>query len=200
MGVIYSFSASGQSFRIITPHFSFCPKRTNSYLLISTGSFKRPISTVPFSILSLISSAIPLQTSNITFGFSFLNDAANFATPLNTQVSPLPMVIVPISISSLCDKSSLIFSSIFIISCARCFNSIPSSVSDILCFPRLNNFTPSSSSICISCLDKVGCVTFSLCAALVIFSSRATIKKYFNTLSSIVTSEYLFFILVYHNN
>ena len=42
----------------------------------------------------------------------------------------------------------------------------------------VNSFFPSSSSNAFSCLERVGCVTCRISAALVMFSSRATARKY----------------------
>lgn len=57
-GVILSFSASAESLRINTLHFSSTGIRTKLYRLISTGSSKSPISRMPFSSRSFTSSPI----------------------------------------------------------------------------------------------------------------------------------------------
>ena len=64
------FSQVGQSFTI-TPHFSFALNAQIHIYLYRQALFKRPTSTVPvFNFHSLISSAIPSQTSN-TLDFLF---------------------------------------------------------------------------------------------------------------------------------
>ena len=105
--------------------------------------------------------------------------------------SPLPMVIFPASCSLLRRRSSLVFSERETISSARRRRSMPSSVRVMRCLPRWNSFTPSSSSSCISWRDRVGWVRCSSSAALVMFSSRATIKKYFKTRISMGTTPFL---------
>ena len=94
--------------------------------------------------------------------------------------------MVPARCSCLCRKSSLVFSASETISSARRRRSIPSSVRMIRCLLRRNSVTPSSSSSCIICLDRVGWVKCSRLAAFVIFSSRATIRKYFKTRISMI--------------
>ena len=54
-----------------------------------------------------------------------------------------------------------------------------SSVSRILKLRRIKSFLPSSSSRDFKVLDNVGCVTCRIWAALVMFSSLATARKYF---------------------
>ena len=59
-GETVSFCAKKESARTKTPQRSFCGRRINSYLSTATGSISSPISNKPFSIRSLISSALAL--------------------------------------------------------------------------------------------------------------------------------------------
>ena len=59
-------------------------------------------------------------------------------------------------------------------------------------FERSNSLTPSSSSSCINWRDRVGCVRWSSAAARVMFSSRATARKYRRTRSSMPSASSLF--------
>ena len=57
----------------------------------------------------------------------------------------------------------------------------------IFLFPLIKSCFPSSSSSSLSCLESVGWERYKDCAAAEIFCSRATARKYFNTLTSIVS-------------
>ena len=63
-------------------------------------------------------------------------------------------------------------------SSARSRSRTPSSVSRMEKDWRVNSFFPSSSSRDRSAFDSVGCVTCRIWAARVMFSSRATARKY----------------------
>ena len=108
------------------------------------------------------------------------------------RVSPQPMAISPESSPPLWVSSRSAFSASSRISWARRRRSIPSSVSTTRYWPRRKSFTPSSSSSCINWRERVGWVTCSSAAALVMFSSRATARKYRRTRSSMPSASSLF--------
>ena len=74
---------------------------------------------------------------------------------------------------------------------AQIINCSPSYVKVTPLELRTTSRTPSSSSSCISWRDRVGCVRWSSAAARVMFSSRATVKKYFSVRNS--TGPHLLF-------
>ena len=85
-------------------------------------------------------------------------------------------------------KSSKIFSSMASSSSTLRRSSCPASVSVTLRLLRTKSGVPISSSSSAICRDSVGCVIYSVSAALVMFSSRATVRKYFSTLSYVKTT------------
>ena len=120
----------------------------------------------------------------VTFGCSARNAARMPERWQEPWYSPLPMEISPVSIAS-CFNSRFVISESVTISSARRRNNIPSSVNVTLWLLRLNSFTPSSCSSPISWRESVGCVICKSCAAFVMFSSRATARKYCKTRISI---------------
>ena len=104
--------------------------------------------------------------------------------------SPQPTDTTPLISSSRSVSSFSVLSARSTISSARRRSSIPSSVNVTLRAPRENSVTPTSSSNCASCRLNVGCVICSSSAAFVIFSSRATARKYLSIRNSIASASF----------
>ena len=184
---MYLCDASSSSGLMLTTQWSLPTSLIYSISCVSTGSIKSPTSTSPLFIISYIMSAVAVCIAIWTNGYLDLNlrhISASFSTTAN---SPHPMVTVPSTYLSAPCSSSIVRPSRSMISSARLLSRIPSCVNVIFLPVRTKSDVPSSFSSCASCLDNVGCVICNCSAAFVKLCSLATIRKYFNTLSSIFT-------------
>ena len=150
---------------------------------MSTPKSKSPLSrrseTIPPSPLNILKSIR---------GHSSLVRFAAFAISRTAYDSPQPMETSPLISPALQVSSHSVFSQRWTISSARLRRRMPVSVSVTLRLPRTKSGLPiSSSSFCIW-RERFGCVVLTSSAAFVMFSSRATARKYFNSLSSIIRS------------
>ena len=133
-------------------------------------------------------SAVAVCRCNCTFGYLLRKEVQISASVSTASYSPQPMVTQPSTNSRQLWISSTVFSSSSKISKARRFSRMPSLVNVIFLLFRSKSGVPSSSSSAAICLESVGCVICSASAALVMFCSLATVKKYLRIRISMVPS------------
>ena len=113
--------------------------------------------------------------------------------------SPPATLMVPSRFSAACETSISVLSTRETISSARRRRRMPSGVNAILRPLRSRSGTPISASRSAIWRDSVGCVMWRRLAAFVMLSSRATMRKYFNTRISMEIAPFMkSFFSLYH--